>query len=62
MNPFKVIDPKGIHLDGKHHEKGAKASIPDGAVLDAFLHFKQVEPAKTKAEDPKPEPDADAKK
>jgi hypothetical protein len=42
MKNFKVIDPKGIHIEGKHHEKGAKVSIPEGAVLDAFLHFKQV--------------------
>jgi hypothetical protein len=42
MKQFKVIDPKGIHIEGKHHEKGAKVSISEGAVLDAFLHFKQV--------------------
>jgi hypothetical protein len=42
MKNFKVIDQKGIYIDGKHHEKGSKVSIPEGAVLDAFIHFKQV--------------------
>lgn len=46
MNTFKVIDPKGIHAGGKHFAQGEKVRLPDGAQLDAFLHFKQVEEAK----------------
>jgi hypothetical protein len=58
MNKFKVTDPKGVFIDGKHHEKGGKVSIPEGAVLDAFLHFKQVSLLDDKSDD---EGDAKAK-
>jgi hypothetical protein len=58
MNKFKVTDPKGIFIDGKHHEKGAKVSISEGAILDAFLHFKQVAEVDDKSDD---EADAKAK-
>ena len=58
MKNFKVTDPKGIFIEGKHHEKGAKVSLPEGAVLDAFVHFKQVSPVDEKSDD---EADAKAK-
>jgi hypothetical protein len=48
MKTFKVIDPKGIHAGGEHHEKGALVRLPNDAALKAYLHFKQVEPAKEK--------------
>ena len=48
MKTFKVIDPKGIHAGGKHFAKGERVLLPDNAATKAFLHFKQVEPAKEK--------------
>jgi hypothetical protein len=55
MKTFKVTDPKGIHAGGKHFAKGERVKLPDNAATKAFLHFKQVEPAKEKEA-----PDADA--
>ena len=57
---FKVIDPKGIHADGKHLGKGEVVTLPDGAALKAFLHFKQVAPLKDK-EAPAADAEAEAK-
>jgi hypothetical protein len=55
MKTFKVIDPKGIHAGGKLLAKGERVRLPDNAATKAFLHFKQVEPAKEKEA-----PDAEA--
>lgn len=55
MKTFKVIDPKGIHAGGKLLAKGERVRLPDNAATKAFLHFKQVEPAKDKEA-----PDAEA--
>ena len=48
MKTYKVIDPKGIHADGKHFAKGERVKLPDDASTKAFLHFKQVEEVKVK--------------
>lgn len=58
MEKFKVIDPKGITVNGVLVEKGETVTLAKGAQLNAFIHFKQVEPSEAKAEDP----EADAKK
>lgn len=57
---YKVTDPKGIHAGGKHLAKGEIVTLPDGAALKAFLHFKQVVPLKDK-EAPAADPEAEAK-
>jgi hypothetical protein len=62
MEKFKVLDPKGIFVDGKLAEKGNTVTIGKGATLNAFLHFKQVEAVKAKAEDPEAESKAAAEK
>ena len=41
---YEVIDPKGVHVNGRHVQKGRIIALPDGATLKAFLHFKQVIP------------------
>ena len=56
---YKVIDPKGIHAGGKHIAKGEVVTLPDGASLKAFLHFKQVTPHEEKK--PAADPAAQAK-
>ena len=43
MTTYKVTDPKGITIDGVHIENGQAVSIAEGAQLNAFIHFKQVE-------------------
>jgi hypothetical protein len=50
---FKVLDPKGIHANGKRYEPGDTVKLPDGAALKVFLHFKQVEPVEEEAKAPK---------
>ena len=45
---YEVIDPKGIHVNGRHVQKGRIVPLPDGAALKAFLHFKQVTPREEK--------------
>jgi hypothetical protein len=56
MAKFKVIDPKGFHLGGKHHQKGDTfEGETKNAHICTGLHFKQInkvsyEPA---AADPK---------
>ena len=50
-----VVDPKGITVAGKRHESGSVVNIPEGAALNAFLHFQQVIPPKEK-ESAKPDP------
>lgn len=55
---YKVIDPRGIHLDGKPVATGETVRIPEGAALDAFLHFKQVESTEEKEEEEESEPTA----
>lgn len=43
MTTYKVTDPKGITVDGVHIENGKSVVIGEGAQLNAFIHFKQVE-------------------
>lgn len=46
---IKVIDPKGLRLpDKKNIPVGEVFEQPKGPQLDAWLRFKQVEPAKEK--------------
>lgn len=47
---YEVVDPKGIHCNGRHFAKGEVIPLPDGAALKAFLHFKQVLPREEKGE------------
>ena len=54
---YEVIDPKGIHVNGRHVQKGRIVPLPDGAALKAFLHFKQVIP---REEEKKPDKPAEA--
>lgn len=65
MEKYKVIDPKGITVDGKLAEKGDIITLNKGAQVNAFLHFKQIKPTEAKAEDPeaaaKAKADADLK-
>ena len=49
---YEVIDPKGIHVNGRHVQKGRIVPLSDGAALKAFLHFRQVIP---REEEKKPE-------
>jgi hypothetical protein len=53
---YEVSDPKGIHVSGRHVQKGRTVALPDGAALKAFLHFKQVSP---RVEEKKPEKPAE---
>ena len=39
---YEVIDPTGIHVNGRPVQKGRIIAMSDGAALKAFLHFKQV--------------------
>jgi len=52
----RVIDPKGIHVEGKHVAKGQVVALADGAALKAFVHFKQVTLVEDPTEKPAPEP------
>lgn len=52
MEKFKVIDPKGVLVNGELKEKGETVTLAKGAERNAFLHFKQVKPVDAKAEDP----------
>lgn len=65
MEKFKVIDPKGVLVNGVLKEKGETITLAKGAERNAFLHFKQVKPVEAKAEDPeaaaKAKADADLK-
>ena len=46
---YKVIDPKGIHVQGKKLDKGATfEAVPSGGDTRAFLHFRQIEAVKEK--------------
>ena len=42
MKSYKVTDPKGITVNGKHLEKGETVRLGRGAATNTFLHFKQV--------------------
>ncbi|MCW1885627.1 hypothetical protein OKA04_12885 [Luteolibacter flavescens] len=64
---YEVIDPKGIHVDGRNVQRGRVIPIPEGAALNAFLHFKQVrkreeKPAKPADGPPAPPPGKEAGK
>jgi hypothetical protein len=59
MEKYKVIDPKGVTIEGVLVEKGDTITLNKGAQLNALLHFKQIKPVEAKAEDP--EADADLK-
>jgi hypothetical protein len=52
MEKFKVIDPKGVLVNGVLKEKGETVTLAKGAERNAFLHFKQVKAVEAKAEDP----------
>jgi hypothetical protein len=58
MEKFKVIDPKGITINGVLKEKGETITLDKGAERNALLHFKQIE---AKAEDPEAKAEAAAK-
>jgi hypothetical protein len=58
MKRFKVIDPKGVSINGELKPKGEIVTLAKGAELNAFLHFKQVSPVDEKSDD---EADAKAK-
>jgi hypothetical protein len=60
MKTYKVLDPKGIHVAGKHYPQGETVRLGRGAQLNAFLHFKQVEEA-ADAPEPKAKPKGKAK-
>lgn len=51
MEKFKVIDPKGVLINGELKEKGDTVTLDKGAERNAFLHFKQVKAVEAKAED-----------
>jgi len=46
MKKYTVIAESGIIIAGKRHAKGATVELASGAILEAALRFKQVEPAK----------------
>ena len=58
MKRFKVIDPKGVSINGELQPKGEIVTLAKGAELNAFLHFKQVSPVDEKSDE---EADAKAK-
>ena len=51
---YEVIDPKGVHVNGRHVQKGRIIALPDGAALKAFLHSKQVTPREQEKKPEKP--------
>lgn len=62
MEKFKVIDPRGVTINGEVKEKGETVTLAKGAELNAFLHFGQVKPFVAKAEDPEAAAKAKAEK
>lgn len=54
MKKYTVIAEKGIIIAGKRHAKGATVELAPGAIIEAALRFKQVEPAKEEAAKEKP--------
>ena len=60
MEKYKVIDPKGVTVDGTFVAKGDTINLNKGAQLNALLHFKQVKPVEAKAEDLEAEADLKA--
>lgn len=51
MEKFKIIDPKGLTINGELKKKGETVTLAKGAELNAFLHFKQVSPVAEKSDE-----------
>jgi hypothetical protein len=48
MEKFKVIDPKGVVINGELKEKGDTITLGKSAERNAFLHFRQIKPVESK--------------
>jgi hypothetical protein len=49
MSRYKVIDPAGLLVDGKLKSPGDLITAGPGAMLNAWLHFRQIEAAPEEA-------------
>ena len=45
---YKVLDPQGLRIGGKLHERGAVVDLPRSGQTNAWLHFGQIKLASEK--------------
>jgi len=62
MNNYKIIDPKGLSVNGKLHEEGGTITgEPKQVHIATALHFKQIKKVEGASPKPPADPAADAK-